>query len=97
MLRHVVLFRWSESTSDADVAAIADGLATLPAAIPEIDTYRFGRDAGINEGAYDFVVVADFESVDGYLAYRDHPTHKAVLAERIAPHIAERAFIQYEF
>jgi hypothetical protein len=97
MLRHVVLFRWSESTSDADVAAIADGLATLPGEIPEISTYRFGRDVGINEGAHDFVVVADFQSVDDYLVYRDHPTHKAVLAERIAPHVADRAFIQYEY
>jgi hypothetical protein len=96
MLRHVALFRWSESTTDDDVAAIEEGLSRLPGAIPEIRTFRFGRDAGINEGAFDFGIVADFDSTEDYVVYRDHPTHTAFLAERIAPHRAERAFIQYE-
>jgi hypothetical protein len=96
MLRHVATFRWTDSTSDDDIAAVEEGLAGLPAAIPEISTYRFGRDAGINEGTYDFAVVADFETADDYLVYRDHPTHKALLAERIAPHVATRASVQFE-
>ena len=48
-----------------------------PAAIAEIRDYRFGPDAGINEGNFDFVVVADFESDDDYVVYRDHPVHRA--------------------
>jgi hypothetical protein len=97
MLRHVVTFRWADSTTDDDIAAVEEGLAGLPTAIPEISVYRFGRDAGINEGAFDFAVVADFETTADYLVYRDHPTHKALVAERIAPHVAERASIQFEW
>ena len=96
MLRHAAMFRWSESTTDGDVDAIIDGLTALPAVIPEIRTYRFGRNAEINAGAYDFAVVADFDTVDDYLVYRDHPEHKTVIAERITPHAAARAFIQFE-
>jgi hypothetical protein len=97
MLRHVATFRWTDSTTGDDIAAVEEGLAALPAAIPQIKVFRFGRDAGINEGAYDFAVVADFETVDDYLVYRDHPTHQALLVERIAPQVATRAAIQFEW
>ena len=95
MFRHVVMFRWTPDTTPADVSAIAEGLGGLPAAIPEIRDYRFGDDAGINAGNYDFVVVADFESADDYLVYRDDPLHRALIAERIAGHVAERAAVQF--
>ena len=50
----------------------------------------------VNEGNFDFVVVADFHDLDDYLVYRDHPMHQAVIAERIRDHIAERAAVQYD-
>ena len=95
MFRHVVMFSWTADTTPADVSAIVDGLGGLPAAIGEIRDYRFGADAEINEGNFDFVVVADFESAEDYVVYRDHPVHRALIAERIAPHIATRAAVQF--
>jgi hypothetical protein len=94
-LRHVVLFRWNEGTTAEHIAAIEDGLAGLPAAIPELVAYRFGSDAGLADGNWDFAVVADLVSVEDYITYRDHPVHQAVIAERIRPHIAERAAVQH--
>lgn len=96
MIRHVVMFRFTPETTPADVASIVEGLGGLPAAIPEIADYRFGPDIGVNDGNFDFAVVADFSSNDDYLAYRDHPLHRAVIAERIAPHVASRAAVQFE-
>jgi hypothetical protein len=95
MFRHVVMIRWNDGTTPADVSAVSDGLGGLPAAIGEIREYRFGPDAGINAGNFDFVVVADFESAEDYVAYRDHPVHRALIAERIAPHLAERGAVQF--
>ena len=95
MFRHVVMMRWTEDTTPAHVSPVMEGLGGLPAAIAEIRDYRFGPDAGINEGNFDFVVVADFESVEDYLVYRDHPVHRALIAERIVPHLAERTAVQY--
>jgi hypothetical protein len=39
-------------------------------------------------------VVADFASVDDYVTYRDHPVHRAVIADHIRPVMAERAAAQ---
>ena len=96
MIRHTVMFRWKPGTTPADVAAITEGLGGLPAAIPEIAEYHFGADIGVNNGNFDFVVVADFAAVDDYLAYRDHPLHRALIAERIAPLVAARAAVQFD-
>jgi len=94
MLRHVVLFRWTDAADAAARAAIEVALATLPARISEISAYRFGADAGLAAGNWDFAVVADFRDQAAYEVYRDHPAHRAVIAERIAPFIAERAAVQ---
>jgi hypothetical protein len=96
MFRHVVMFRWSEGTTDDDVTAMAAALSKLPDAIPELRGYHHGPDARVNEGNWDYVVVADCDSVDDYLVYRDHPAHQRVIADHIAPIRKERAAVQYE-
>ncbi|HEX2316009.1 MAG TPA: Dabb family protein [Thermomonospora sp.] len=93
--RHVVLFRWAEGTTTGQQEEVAARLGALPEKIPQIRAYSLGADAGVNPGAYDFAVVADFDDRDGYLAYRDHPEHRAVVDEVITPLLGERAAIQY--
>jgi Stress responsive A/B Barrel Domain len=41
-------------------------------------------------------VVADFDDLSSYLAYRDHPAHRAVTEESIMPIHRGRACVQYE-
>jgi hypothetical protein len=94
-IRHVSVLTWREGTPVASIAAVSDALATLPAQIPELRDYRFGPDLGLAADNCDFVVVADFASVEGYLAYRDHPAHQAVLADVIRPILAARSAVQY--
>ncbi len=94
--RHVATFVFRDDATDEQIAAVTEGLLALPAQIPEIRAYRVGRDLGLSEGNHHYAVVADFEGVDGYLAYRDHPAHQAVLAERIRPILASRAAVQYD-
>lgn len=95
MIRHVVLFTWADDATDEQKEAVATELRKLPAAIPEIRSYTVGPDAGINQGNHEFAVVADFDSVDDYLVYRDHPLHQAVIADRIKPIVASRAAAQF--
>jgi len=96
MIRHCVMFRWREEMPVAWIDDVETALATLPAAIPVIASYSFGRDIGVNAGNHQFAVVADFATVDDYLVYCDHPVHKRVVAELIVPNIAERSAVQFD-
>jgi len=96
MIRHVVLFRFTPDTTEAQKAAIVDGLRALPAQIPELLTYNVGPDLGLTDGTYELAVVADFADADGYRSYLAHDAHETVARERIRPHVAERASVQYE-
>ncbi|MGI5330605.1 Dabb family protein [Actinomadura nitritigenes] len=96
MLRHIIMLKWSpESTPDQRRAA-EDGLRALPARIDAIRALTAGPDAGLTPGAYDCALVADFDDVDGWRAYQEHPAHRALVADVLAPIIAERAVVQLD-
>jgi hypothetical protein len=95
VFRHVVLLRWAPEATAADQESLAEALGRLPGAIPAIRVYRYGADAGLNDENFDFAVVADFADVAGYEQYRDHPAHRAVVAQHILPIAAERVAVQF--
>jgi hypothetical protein len=96
VITHVAAFTWREGVTDDQIAAVEAGLATLPARIPSLASYRFGRDAGLSAGNADFAVVASFDDVDGWRAYDTDPEHSRIRAEIIKPLIAQRAALQFE-
>jgi hypothetical protein len=95
-VRHVVMFRFVDGTTDQQVQELSDGLDRMPVVVGTMLDYRHGRDVGINEGTYDYVVVGDFATVDDYLTYRDHPDHRALIRDLVRPIVGERASIQFE-
>jgi hypothetical protein len=96
VIRHVVVLTFTDRATPAERDALAAALRALPEVIPEIRAYSCGSDLGLAEGNASFGVVADFDDVDGYVAYRDHPAHRAVLEERILPMLASRAAVQVD-
>ena len=97
MFRHVVTFRWNAESSPEHVAALKDALSELPARLPELRRYAYGTDAGINEGNYDFAVVAEFDDAAGYIAYRDNDEHARIIQTLIAPYLDSRTVVQFDF
>jgi hypothetical protein len=93
--RHVVLFQWREDATAEQKKTLEDRLNELPGVIPELRAYQIGGDAGVNDGNFDFAVVADFADRDAYLVYRDHPTHRKIIDECVTPIVAERRAVQY--
>jgi hypothetical protein len=96
VFRHVVLFRWKPGTPAAEIAALERALADLPGQIAEIRGYRFGRDAGLASGNFDFAIVAEFADADAWRRYVDHPAHQKLVAERVRPIVQERAAAQFQ-
>lgn len=93
-VRHLVVLRWNADVTSADIAAIDDALAALPAQIPSLRAYQHGPDLGLGEGRWDYGIVAECDDVDGWRAYDQHPAHQRVVVEVLRPRLAERAAVQ---
>lgn len=96
MIRHVVVFTWRDGTRPEQVHALTEALSRLPSAIDVIRRYEVGPDLGLSDQNGHFAVVADVDDVEAFAAYRDHPAHRAVIAEHITPMVASRAAVQYQ-
>jgi Stress responsive A/B Barrel Domain len=96
MLRHVVLFKFTDETTIEQIAAATAGLLALPGQIAEIRNYQLGRDLRLGAGSWDFAVTADFDDAAGFTVYDTHPEHLRVRAECFGPIVAERAAVRFE-
>jgi hypothetical protein len=96
MLRHTVLLTLSTEPASETTRTIIEALRKLPAQIPSIREYEVGTDLGLNEGNATIAVVARFDDEKGYVEYRDHPAHRAVIDELISPVRQGRSAIQFE-
>jgi hypothetical protein len=96
---HVVTFSWVEGTSAETVGSILANLQEWidrKEGLEGLTAWQAGPDIGVNEGNASFAVSASFTDRDAYLRYRDHPEHKRIIAEQIAPLIATRSAVQFE-
>ena len=89
------MFRWADDVDPQHAAAVSAGLDSLPAQIDVIRSFRHGVDAGAVAGNYDYVLVAEFDSVEDFLTYRNHPVHQEFVAALIAAQAKDRAAVQY--
>jgi antibiotic biosynthesis monooxygenase (ABM) superfamily enzyme len=96
MIRHVVLFTWTEDMTEAMEQQFAAELTALAATFPGVRAYHAGADQGINEGNFDFAVVADFDDVASYVAYRDNAGHQDIIRRLSRPNTKSRAAVQYQ-
>ncbi len=94
MIRHVVLFKWKAGTPADAIDHLETGLRALPAAVPALKRYAFGRDLGIAQGNFDFAVVADCEDEAAWRSYLEHPQLVAVVQERLEPLLEQRVAVQ---
>ena len=83
MLRHVVLFQFKEEAqgrTKAENVEITRGmLEALPGKIPWIRASTVAVNAPDASGEnFDLALITDFDSMEDYLRYKDHPEHVAV-------------------
>ena len=73
MFKHVVSFKLKEDKKDM-IDAAKQQLEAL-AAIPELKSIEVGVDVFKNTRSFDFVMIAEFESLDDYKTYDSHELH----------------------
>jgi len=96
MIRHVVLFTWTDEMTAELEEQLAAELTALAPKIAGLRSYHAHRDAGLIEGNFDFAVVADFDDAQSYLAYRDNAEHQEIISRLSRPRTKARASVQYE-
>jgi uncharacterized protein (DUF1330 family) len=96
MLRHVVLFTWSEAADAGRRRTTLEALRGLRETVGGMTSLTVSDDAGLVEGNAHTVLVADFPDADAFRRYAQDPTHQAVLAEHVRPWLAARTAVQYE-
>lgn len=95
--RHVVMFEFADHVPADFADRVGAALNALPPQIEQIRTYVHGPDAGVSEGNWHYVLVADFDDADDYVAYRDHPVHVQMINDTIKGNLANRSAVQYEY
>jgi len=93
MIRNVVLAKLKDGYDAAELAQIQQGLRDLNC--PGTVAYSVGSDAGLREGNWDFVIVADCADVESYRGYDADAEHNALRA-RLAPMVEQIARAQME-
>jgi uncharacterized protein (DUF1330 family) len=96
VLRHVVLFTWSEAAGAERRRAAVEALRGLRGTVGGMTSLVVAEDAGLVEGNADAVLVADFPDAEAFRRYAQDPAHQAVLAEHVRPILAARSAVQHE-
>jgi hypothetical protein len=86
MIAHVVLFKPKHDVTAAQRQAVIDDLKAAAAAIPSVRRLRVGKRVRHGRPGYEqlmredfeYVVIIEFDDVDGLTAYLAHPQHAAI-------------------
>ena len=96
MLRHVVLFKFKDSATPAQIKEVEAAFRKLPTQIKEIKGYEWGLNnspEGLNQG-FTHCFFLTFDSEEARAVYLPHPDHKA-FGKVLGPYLDKVLVIDY--
>ncbi len=96
LLRHVVMFQFKATSSDADVQKVVNAFAELPKKIDAIAALEYGTNnspEGLSDGLTHCFLVS-FKSEEDRAAYLPHLAHMAFV-DVLKPHLEKVVVIDY--
>lgn len=96
LLRHVVLIKFKEGTSEEDIAKVENAFSDLENKISQIKGYEWGTNNSpeeLNKG-FTHCFLVTFESEEDREVYLPHPDHKAFV-EVLSPHMEDVLVVDY--
>ena len=96
VLRHVVLFKFKETSTKEDVKKVEDAFRALPSKIPAIKSLEWGTNnspENINQG-FTHCFFVTFASEADRAIYLPHPDHKA-FGQVLRPHLDKVLVVDY--
>jgi len=96
LLRHVVLLKFKDGSSAADVKKVEDAFRALPSKIKEVKALEWGKNNSPENLAQGFThcFFVSFASEKDREVYLPHPAHKAFV-DVLGPHLDKVLVIDY--
>src|SRR5437868_2903726 len=97
MLRHVVLFKFKDGTSEADIQKVVAAFGELPKKVDTIVDFEWGTDTSPEKKAQGFThcFFVTFRDAAGRDTYLPHPAHKA-FGGIAGPHLDKVLVVDYQ-
>jgi hypothetical protein len=96
LLRHVVLLKFKDASTSADVKKVEDAFRNLPSKIKSIKGFEWGKNnspENINQG-FTHCFFVSFQTEKDRENYLPHPAHKAFV-DVLTPHLDKVLVIDY--
>lgn len=94
MFIHSGMLTLKEDHAEQAGPAIADALVGFAGVIPGLEKVTVGLSAGVNPGTASLMFVLEFDDEASWRAYGEHPAHKALVHDHIAPALEAKTFFQ---
>ena len=96
LLRHVVLFKFKDTTTMADIAKVELAFSALPKKIKQIANFEWGKNNSPENLNQEFThcFFVSFKTEKDREIYLPHPAHKAFV-EILKPHLDKVLVIDY--
>ena len=97
MVEHIVLFRWTEEATAAQIESAVEGLRALKGQIPGIVDLSCGENFSDRAQGYTHGLVVRFTDRAALEVYGPHPAHQHVVQTLINPIRAAVLALDYNF
>ena len=96
LLRHVVLLKFKEGVTPAQVTEVTDAFSALPGKIPEIVEFEWGTDVSVEKKTegYTHCFFVSFKDEKGRETYIPHPAH-ADFGKLVGPRLDKVLVVDY--
>ncbi|MDT8302583.1 MAG: Dabb family protein [Sedimentisphaerales bacterium] len=96
VLRHVVLFKFKDTSSSREIREVVDAFRALPGKVDEISDFEWGTDVSVEnlQQGFTHCFLVTFRNEDDRAAYLPHPAHKQ-FGKMLGPHLDKVLVIDY--
>ena len=96
VLRHVVLFKFKDTSSSQEIREVVDAFRALPGKVDEISDFEWGTDVSLEnlQQGFTHCFFVTFRSEADRAAYLPHPAHKK-FGKMLGPHLDKVLVIDY--
>jgi len=82
---HIVIFTWKDGVTSTEVDALRAAIDAMVPQLGDVQSFQHGPDLRIRPGNGDYALVAAFADEEAWRNYQEHPAHKALVRDVVAP------------